>query len=64
MTFVQLTLLQRGVLNRVRALGERQYADMLEESWKRGAPLAIAKVDLPADLVDDVARANGQAKAE
>lgn len=61
---VQLTLLQRAVLQRLREGGCDALADMARDAWRRGAPLPIREPaeSIPSTLITDFARANGQAR--
>lgn len=66
MTLVSLTLLQRGVLDRLRQAGYITVATCAREAWSRGKPCDLPNVISTRDseLLADYEKANAQASTE
>jgi hypothetical protein len=62
MTRQSLTLLQRGVIQRLREAGYPNIADGASDAWTRGERCQLPVHSLHPELLADYAKANGQAR--
>lgn len=62
---IQLTLLQRGVIHRLREAGFTALADMAEDEWSLGRKIAVSSAivmdEAHRELLADLIRANKHA---
>lgn len=61
---VQHTLLQRGVIHRLRAAGFADFASRVSDAWSRGVPFQWAPAELTGELLEDYRRADTHARPE